>query len=47
MERWTPEVKCSERETRLPRLASKSRKLFVFSREHRHEIFDQAFCSVF
>jgi hypothetical protein len=43
MERWTPEVKCSERETRLLRLVGKSRKLFVFLREHRHEIFDEKF----
>jgi hypothetical protein len=43
MERWTPEVKCSERETRLLRLVGKSRKLFVFLREHRHEIFDERF----
>jgi hypothetical protein len=43
MKRWTPEVKCSERETRLLRLACKSRKLLVFLREHRHEIFDETF----
>jgi hypothetical protein len=43
MERWNPGVKCSEREARLLRLAGKSRKLFVFLREHRHEIFDETF----
>jgi hypothetical protein len=43
MERWNPGVKSSERETRLLRLAGKSRKLFVFLREHRHEIFDEKF----
>jgi len=32
-----------ERETRLLRLVGKSRKLFVFLREHRHEIFDEKF----
>lgn len=43
MKRWSPEVKCSERETRLLKLACRSRKLFLFLREHRHEIFDDAF----
>ena len=45
MERWAPEVECSKREERLLRLAGKSRKLFVFLREHRHELFDQSFQS--
>src|SRR5918998_3626097 len=43
MDRWTPEVACSEREERLLKLAGKSRKLFVFLRRHRHELFDEAF----
>jgi len=43
MDRWTPEVRCSEREERLLKLAGKSRKLFVFLRRHRHELFDAAF----
>lgn len=43
MKRWEPEVPCSEREVRLLKLAGKSRKLFVFLREHRHELFDDAF----
>ncbi|WNG17932.1 hypothetical protein F0U63_27060 [Cystobacter fuscus] len=43
MDSWTPGVKSSERETRLLRLVGKSRKLFVFLREHRHEIFDENF----
>jgi hypothetical protein len=43
MERWNPGEKCSEREMRLLRLAGKSRKLFVFLREHRHELFDETF----
>ena len=41
--RWNPTVKCSDRERRLLKLAGKSRKLFVFLREHRHELFDDAF----
>jgi len=43
MERWKPTVECSPREERLLKLAGKSRKLFVFLREHRHEVFDDAF----
>ncbi|WP_163784524.1 IS1182 family transposase [Myxococcus vastator] len=43
MERWTPAVEQSAREQRLLKLAGKSRKLFVFLREHRHELFDEAF----
>jgi hypothetical protein len=43
MKRWQPEAKCSEREVRLLRLAGKSRKLFVFLREHRHELMDEGF----
>jgi hypothetical protein len=43
MERWKPTVECSPREARLLKLAGKSRKLFVFLREHRHELFDDAF----
>jgi hypothetical protein len=43
MERWKPEVDLSAREQRLLKLAGKSRKLFVFLREHRHELFDDAF----
>lgn len=43
MMRWNPTVKCSDRERRLLKLAGKSRKLFVFLREHRHELFDDAF----
>src|SRR5918997_5352283 len=43
MDRWTPEVACSEREERLLKLAGKSRKLFIFLRRHRHELFDEAF----
>jgi hypothetical protein len=43
MERWKPTVAQSAREQRLLKLAGKSRKLFVFLREHRHELFDDAF----
>lgn len=43
MQRWSPPVECSKREERLFKLATKSRKLFAFLREHRHEIFDDAF----
>jgi hypothetical protein len=45
MKRWSPPVELSEREKNLFRLASKSRKLFLFLREHRHEIIDDAFQS--
>lgn len=43
MERWKPTVERSAREQRLLKLAGKSRKLFIFFREHRHELFDDAF----
>ncbi len=36
-------MECSAREQKLLKLAGKSRKLFVFLREHRHELFDDAF----
>lgn len=43
MERWKPDVACSPREERLLKLAGKTRKLLVFLRLHRHELFDAAF----
>jgi len=43
MERWTPPVGRSKREERLLKLAGRSRKLLVFLRGHRHELFDKAF----
>jgi len=43
MKRWILPVRCSKREERLLKLAGKSRKLLVFLREHRHEIFDDGF----
>ena len=36
-------MKCSAREQKLLKLAGRSRELFVFLREHRHEVFDDAF----
>ena len=43
MKRWSPPVQCSKREERLMKLAGKSRRLLVFLRERRHEIFDKGF----
>src|SRR3990172_4862409 len=43
MEHWKPVVACSPLEERLLKLAGKSRKLLVFLRQHRHELFDAAF----
>jgi len=43
MERWWPEVKCSETEKRLLKAVGRSRRLFVFLRERRHELFDARF----
>ncbi|MHB8877569.1 MAG: IS1182-like element ISStau7 family transposase, partial [Myxococcaceae bacterium] len=42
MKRWSPPVPCSKREERLLKLAGRSRKLLVFLREHRSELFDGA-----
>ena len=43
MERWQPAARVTEAEKRLMKIAWRSRKLFVFLREHRHELFDAAF----
>ena len=43
MKHWSPPVTLSAREERLFKLATKSRKLFAFLREHRHEILDGSF----
>ena len=43
MERWWPEVKCSGAEKRLLKVVGRSRKLFVFLREYRHELLDARF----
>lgn len=37
MDRWSPPLECSDAEKRLMKLAGRSRKLFVFMREHRQE----------
>jgi len=43
MERWWPEVRVSEVEKRLLKAVGRSRKLFIFLREYRHELFDARF----
>jgi hypothetical protein len=43
MERWTPPVKLSPQEKMLMKRLTRVRKLFGFLREHRHELFDDAF----
>jgi hypothetical protein len=43
MERWQPVARLTEAEKRLLKVAGRSRKLFVFLREHRHELFDARF----
>ena len=43
MQHWQPEAAISVRERRLLKLAGRSRKLFVFLREQRHELFDAEF----
>lgn len=41
--RWTPPVPISTREKRILSRVRKRRRLFAFLREHRHELFDEAF----
>lgn len=41
--RWTPPVALSAREARVRKRVGKKRKLFGFLRDHRHELFDEAF----
>jgi hypothetical protein len=43
IEHWKPRVKISRQEKYLLERCQKNRKLFVFLREHRHEIFDEEF----
>jgi Transposase DDE domain/Transposase domain (DUF772) len=43
MKRWDPAIACSEREERLLKLAGRSRRLFVFLRERRRDIFGTGF----
>ena len=45
MKRWSPPVEQSAREERLLKLAGRSRKLLVFLRRQRHEIFEDKFQS--
>lgn len=45
MKRWSPARRCSEREEWLLKLAGRSRKLLVFLRKQRHEIFAESFQS--
>ena len=41
--RWEPRRECTKQEEALLRRQRRSRKLFAFLREHRHEIFDDGF----
>lgn len=41
--KWTPSTTFSKQEQALMRRLGRTRKLFAFLREHRHEIFDDAF----
>lgn len=43
MERWNPTPKLSAQEERLMKRLVRTRKLFGFLREHRHELFDESF----
>jgi hypothetical protein len=45
LKRWSPSIDCNSTEIRLLKVAGRSRKLFVFLRVHRHELFDEAFQS--
>ena len=40
---WNPPEELNPTEQRIARRAAKKRKLFVFLREHRHELFDEPF----
>jgi hypothetical protein len=40
---WFGPEECSEQEERILKRAQKNRKLYVFLRQHRHEIFDEEF----
>jgi hypothetical protein len=42
-ERWKPRLDYTKQEERLLRRLRKTRKLFAFLRDHRHELFDDAF----
>ena len=43
MEYWAPSQEVSEAEKRLLKVAGRSRKLFVFLREHRQELLNASF----
>lgn len=43
MERWRPRLECTRQELFLLKRLTRVRKLFGFLRQHRHEIFDDAF----
>jgi len=43
MERWSPPVELSPQETMLMKRLTRVRALFGFLRQHRHELFDEAF----
>ena len=42
-ERWTPRPDYTKREEFLLRRLRRTRKLFAFLRDHRHELFDDGF----
>ena len=43
MERWNPKQELSRKEEILIKRGRRNRKLFVFLRLHRHELFDETF----
>lgn len=43
MQRWTPPVALSPQEKMLMKRLTRVRALFGFLRQHRHELFDDAF----
>ena len=43
MKRWEPKIGLSKREQFIVKRLQRTRKLFAFLRQHRHEIFDNAF----
>jgi hypothetical protein len=43
MDRWSPPVELSKQEQLLMKRLTRVRALFGFLREHRHELFDEAF----
>ena len=43
MERWSPPIRLSRQETMLMKRLTRVRALFGFLRQHRHELFDDAF----